>query len=46
MLYGQQNESETVSLGQLESMLKDLEKDKDKPSDMERVTELLKVSLL
>ncbi|XP_017016400.1 pneumococcal serine-rich repeat protein isoform X1 [Drosophila kikkawai] len=36
------NESEMVSLGQLEVMLKDLEKDKDKHSEMERVTELLK----
>ncbi|KAH8380498.1 hypothetical protein KR009_011137 [Drosophila setifemur] len=36
------NDSEMVSLGQLETMLKDLEKDKDKHSEMERVTELLK----
>ncbi|XP_020799888.1 mucin-5AC isoform X1 [Drosophila serrata] len=36
------NESEMVSLGQLEVMLKDLEKDKDKHNEMERVTELLK----
>ncbi|KAH8288038.1 hypothetical protein KR018_004883, partial [Drosophila ironensis] len=36
------NESETVSLGQLETMLSVLEKDKDKHSEIERVNELLK----
>ncbi|XP_037720154.1 pneumococcal serine-rich repeat protein isoform X2 [Drosophila subpulchrella] len=36
------NESEVVSLGRLETMLQDLEKDKEKHSEMERVTELLK----
>ncbi|XP_017089630.2 pneumococcal serine-rich repeat protein isoform X5 [Drosophila bipectinata] len=36
------NESEMVSLGQLETMLQALEKDKDKHSDIERVSELLK----
>ncbi|XP_016974243.1 mucin-19 isoform X2 [Drosophila rhopaloa] len=36
------NESEVISLGKLETMLQDLEKDKEKHSEMERVTELLK----
>ncbi|XP_017071423.1 pneumococcal serine-rich repeat protein isoform X2 [Drosophila eugracilis] len=36
------NESEIVSMGRLETMLQDLEKDKEKNSEMERVTELLK----
>ncbi|KAH8307141.1 hypothetical protein KR044_005681, partial [Drosophila immigrans] len=36
------NDSEMVSLGQLETMLKELEKDKDKHGDIERVSELLK----
>ncbi|XP_070070713.1 histone deacetylase complex subunit SAP130 isoform X3 [Drosophila takahashii] len=36
------NESEVVSLGRLETMLQELEKDKEKNSDLERVTELLK----
>ncbi|XP_016967146.1 pneumococcal serine-rich repeat protein isoform X2 [Drosophila biarmipes] len=36
------NESEVVSLGRLETMLQELEKDKEKHSEMERVTELLK----
>ncbi|EDV41137.2 uncharacterized protein Dana_GF23573, isoform B [Drosophila ananassae] len=36
------NESEMVSLGQLETMLQALEKDKDKHSEIERVSELLK----
>ncbi|KAH8372202.1 hypothetical protein KR093_010560 [Drosophila rubida] len=36
------NDSEMVSLGQLETMLKELEKDKDKNADIERVSELLK----
>lgn len=35
-----------VSLGQLETMLQALEKDKDKHSEIERVSELLKVSSL
>jgi len=38
-----QNESEVFSLGRLETMLQDLEKDKEKHSEIERVTELLKV---
>lgn len=41
-----QNDSEMVSLGQLETMLKEVEKDKDKHGDIERISELLKVSLL
>ncbi|XP_062130123.1 pneumococcal serine-rich repeat protein isoform X1 [Drosophila sulfurigaster albostrigata] len=36
------NDSEMFSLGQLETMLKELEKDKDKHGDIERVSELLK----
>ncbi|XP_032573882.1 pneumococcal serine-rich repeat protein isoform X3 [Drosophila sechellia] len=36
------NESEVFSLGRLETMLQDLEKDKEKHSEIERVTELLK----
>ncbi|XP_017043267.1 pneumococcal serine-rich repeat protein isoform X5 [Drosophila ficusphila] len=36
------NESEVFSMGKLETMLQDLEKDKEKHSEMERVTELLK----
>ncbi|XP_017128477.1 pneumococcal serine-rich repeat protein isoform X6 [Drosophila elegans] len=36
------NESEVFSLGKLETMLQELEKDKEKHSEMERVTELLK----
>ncbi|KAH8405425.1 hypothetical protein KR222_011562, partial [Zaprionus bogoriensis] len=36
------NDSEMVSLGQLENMLKELEKDKDKHGEIERVSELLK----
>ncbi|SPP77285.1 mucin-19 isoform X2 [Drosophila guanche] len=36
------NESETFSLSKLESMLKDIEKNKEKFSEMERVSELLK----
>ncbi|EDW94341.1 pneumococcal serine-rich repeat protein isoform X3 [Drosophila yakuba] len=36
------NESEVFSLGRLETMLQDLEKDKEKNSEIERVTELLK----
>lgn len=34
-----------VSLSQLETMLKVLEKDKDKLGEIERISELLKVSL-
>lgn len=40
-----QNDSEMVSLSQLETMLKVLEKDKDKLGEIERISELLKVSL-
>ncbi|XP_068142081.1 histone deacetylase complex subunit SAP130-B isoform X2 [Drosophila tropicalis] len=36
------NESEMVSLARLETMLKELEKDKEKHSEIERVNELLK----
>ncbi|EDW73095.2 uncharacterized protein Dwil_GK16826 [Drosophila willistoni] len=36
------NESEVVSLGRLEAMLKELEKDKEKHSEIERINELLK----
>ncbi|BFF97870.1 mucin-19 [Drosophila madeirensis] len=36
------NESETFSMSKLESMLKDIEKNKEKFSEMERVSELLK----
>ncbi|XP_030372312.1 mucin-19 isoform X2 [Scaptodrosophila lebanonensis] len=36
------NESEMVSLNQLETMLKELEKDKEKHSEIERISELLK----
>ncbi|XP_041448607.1 histone deacetylase complex subunit SAP130 isoform X2 [Drosophila obscura] len=36
------NESETFSMTKLESMLKDIEKSKEKNSEMERVSELLK----
>ncbi|EDW29589.1 GL22680 [Drosophila persimilis] len=36
------NESETFSMNKLETMLKELEKNKEKNSEMERVSELLK----